>query len=73
MNTHPYFKHREQAELARQVGIKPQRLWEYLNGKAMSVRRAQLLEAASLLALGPGRKIPASAWLGLENHPAIKR
>lgn len=73
MNTHPFFLPGEQAELARKAGIKPQRIWAYLNGKPMSVKRAQMLENASSLALGYDRRIPTAAWLGIERHPAFKR
>lgn len=69
----PFFKPGEKAELARKAGITPQRLWEYLQGKSMSVKRAREMETASTLVLGYDRRIPAAAWAGFENHPAIKR
>lgn len=73
MSTTNFLKPGEQADLARKAGLAPQRIWEYLNGKAMSPKRARLLETASVSALGYDRRIPAAAWLGLENHPAIKK
>lgn len=73
MNTQTFFLPGEQAELARKAGLPAKRVWEYLNGKPVSVKRARLLEAASLLALGRTRVIPAAAWLGLEKHPALKK
>lgn len=68
----PFFHPGEQAELARKAGINPQRVWEYLNGKPMSVKRARKMETASTLVLGYDRRIPATAWLRLEPHPAFK-
>ena len=73
MSTTAFLKPGEQADLARKAGLSPQRVWEYLNGKAMSPKRARLLERASVSALGYDRRIPATAWLGLENHPAFRR
>lgn len=74
MEKKSFWKPGEKAALARAAGLYSQsKLTDILAGrKRCSVTTAQRLEAASLLVLGAGRKVPASSWLRLEPHPALE-
>lgn len=64
----------EKAKLARAAGVLPQHLSQIMKGdRPVSVRMARKLEEASIRVLGLRRAIPAAAWAGFEEHPALVR
>ena len=64
----------EKSRLAKTVGIRQHHLSEIITGeRGLSVKMARKLEAASIAVLGLRRAIPASCWLGLDEHPALVR
>ena len=69
-----FWNHGEKARVARMAGITPQALNDILSGTQPCGRdRARRLEAATLLALGKDRVVPAAAWARFVEHPAIMR
>lgn len=75
METKQHWLYGEKAALAKAAGLSEQQaLTDFLAGrKNFSVKNARRLEAASIIVRGPERKIPAAAWLRLEDHPALEK
>jgi hypothetical protein len=72
METTSFWKTGEKSQLARAAGLGVRKITDIIAGRLnVSPKRAQLLEAASVLVCGYDRRIPAAAWLRLEKHPAF--
>lgn len=73
MNTQ-FWNTGEKSRLAAASHLKLRQVVDIIAGRLnVSPKRAQVLEAASLLVLGRDRRIPLAAWLRLESHPALKK
>ena len=63
----------EKAAVAKSANIRLTYFYDIISGRRrVSTRRARELEASTLRVLGPHRVVPASAWLRLAPHPALK-
>lgn len=69
-----FWRSGEQKLVADEIGISDAVLCSIVNGRCVvSEKRARKLEAATTLVLGVNRRVPAAAWLRIEEHPAITR
>lgn len=69
-----FWERGEKARVARAARMSPQQLNDILMGtRPCGLKRARRLEAATLLVLGEGRVVPATAWVRLADHAALVR
>jgi len=72
MNTIKFWNAGEKSRLAKAAQLELRQVVDIVAGRLnVSPKRAQVLEAASLLVLGRDRMIPFSAWLRVQSHPAL--
>jgi len=68
-----FWKRGEKTTVAESAGLELRELTDFLAGRrGFSLNVARKLEAATTLVLGVNRRVPAAAWLRVEEHPAIK-
>lgn len=72
-STNTYWRRREKTALAEALGISAQQMSDYIGKrKGVSPKRAKELENATRALFGEARAVPAEAWLGLTEHPALR-
>ena len=69
-----FWNYGEKSRVARAARMTPQHLNDILTGaRSCGRKRARRLETATLVELGEERCVPAAAWVGFQEHPALAK